>query len=237
VSFSTPDKHGLLGKPRSPRLDQFRREKGLTSMAWLEKKKLKDKQHVPHHLLLPKMIQAWGKHVTPTNLVTNVQGLLSRIQATLTDKSLSCLVKERRDKGHDALDHPLVMKEYTTRRGGPKRGVEEREIPLCMPFVKREIGKGASILKDGYLYILLDKGVLDKGVRKGVYEYAHRIVCFAYHGPPPSLHESYCLHRCFRKGRQTDSYDCLSPLHLEWGTPKENSKDRDRKKRRNPRNV
>jgi hypothetical protein len=112
-------------------------------MAWLEKKKLK--QHVPHHLLLPKMIQAWGKHVTPKGLVTNVQGLLSRIQATLTDKSLSCLEKERRDKGHDALDHPLVMKEYTTRRGGPKRGVEEREIPLCMPFVKREIGKGASI--------------------------------------------------------------------------------------------
>jgi len=213
-------------------------------MAWLEKKmfELKKKMpkeeelHVPHHLLLPKMIQAWGKHVTPTNLVTNVQGLLSRIQATLTDKSLSCLVKERRDKGHDALDHPLVMKEYTTRRGGPKRGVEEREIPLCMPFVKREIGKGASILKDGYLYILLDKGVLNKGVRKGVYEYAHRIVCFAYHGPPPP-NKTYCLHRCFRKGRQTDSYDCLSPLHLEWGTPKENSKDRDRKKRRNPRNV
>ena len=237
MSFSTPDKHGLLGKPRSPRLDQFRREKGLTSMAWLKKFKmseLNDKQPVPHHLLLPKMIQAWGEDVTPKGLVTNVQGLLSRIQATLGNKSLSCLEKERRDKSHDALDHPLVMKEHITRRGGPKRGVEEREIPLCMPFVKRKIGKGASILKDGYLYILLDKG--DKGVRRGVYEYAHRIVCFAYHGPPPP-NKTYCLHRCYSKGRQTDSYDCLSPLHLEWGTPKENSIDRDRKKRRNPRNV
>ena len=209
-------------------------------MAWLEKKmsELKKKMpkeqellHVPHHLLLPKMIQAWGEKVTPTNLVTNVQGLLSRIQATLGNKSLSCLVKERRDKGHDALNHPLVMKEYTTRRGGPRlanRGVEEREIPLCMPFVKSKIGEGAKIHDDGYLCIL---------IVKGVYEYAHRIVCFAYHGPPPSLDKSYCLHRCYSKGRQTDSYDCLSPLHLEWGTPLVNSIDRNRKKRRNPRNV
>ena len=132
-------------------------------MAWLKKKMPKEQElHVPHHLLLPKMIQAWGKHVTPTNLVTNVQGLLSRIQATLTDKSLSCLEKERRDKGHDALDHPLVMKEYTTRRGGPRlanRGVEEREIPLCMPFVKSKIGKRAKIHDDGYLCILIAKGV------------------------------------------------------------------------------
>ena len=186
-------------------------------------------------LLLPKMIQAWGKHVTPKGLVTKVQGLFTRIQATLGAKSLSCLEKESGDEGHDALDHPLVMKEYTTRRGGPrlaKRGVEEREIPLCMPFVKSKIGEGASIHEDGYLCILLDNGV----TRKGVYEYAHRIVCFAYHGPPPP-NKTYCLHRCYSKGRQTDSYDCLSPLHLEWGTPKENSKDRDRKKRRNPRNV
>jgi len=234
VSFSTPDKHGLLGKPRSPRLDQFRREKGLTSMTWLEKKmsKLKDKQHVPHHLLLPKMIQAWGEHVTPKDLVTNVQGLLSRIQATLGDKALSCFQEnERRDKGHDALDHPLVMKEHITRMGGSKhakRGVVVKEIPLCMPFVKRKIGKRAKIHDDGYLCIL---------IVKGVYEYAHRIVCFAYHGPPPSLHESYCLHRCYAKGGQTDSYDCLSPLHIEWGTPLVNSIDRDRKKRRKPRNV
>jgi hypothetical protein len=204
-------------------------------MAWLEKKmpELKKKMpkeqelHVPHHLLLPKMVQAWGEQVTSTNLVTNVQELLSRIQASLGNKSLSCLVKERRDKGHDALDHPLVMKEHITRMGGPKRGVEEREIPLCMPFVKSKIGKRAKIHDDGYLCIL---------IVKGVYEYAHRIVCFAYHGPPPP-NKTYCLHRCFRKGRQTDSYDCLSPLHLEWGTPLVNSIDRNRKKRRNPRNV
>ena len=74
-------------------------------------------------------------------------------------------------------------------------------------------------------YLLLDFG-------NGVFELARRIVCFAFHGPPPSPSSHEVLHSCYNVGRMTDSCKCLSPLHLRWGSKADNAQDRGRKKSR-----
>lgn len=46
---------------------------------------------------------------------------------------------------------------------------------------------------------------------------AHRVVCEAIHGPPPSP-EHMALHSC-------DTPLCVEATHLRWGTPAENNDD------------
>ena len=72
------------------------------------------------------------------------------------------------------------------------------------------IGGGAPSL--GYLTITL--GYLGKK-KATVTEYAHRLVLFSIHGPPPDEDTNVAMHTCHNPG-------CLNPHHLVWGTPKDN---------------
>lgn len=46
----------------------------------------------------------------------------------------------------------------------------------------------------------------------------HRLVAWAYYGPPPKGSESFACHAC-------DVRNCVSPLHLRWATHRENMAD------------
>lgn len=53
-------------------------------------------------------------------------------------------------------------------------------------------------------------------VGPGKYNKAHRLMCEAAHGPPPS--GAVVMHSCNNKW-------CVNPTHLSWGTQKENITD------------
>jgi HNH endonuclease len=63
----------------------------------------------------------------------------------------------------------------------------------------------------GYLWLTIGKD--SKG--KDVQESAHRLVLWAYVGPPPVLGKYEALHLCGNKM-------CVNPTHLVWGTHKQN---------------
>lgn len=56
--------------------------------------------------------------------------------------------------------------------------------------------------------------------------YAHQIMCWAMHGPPPSDPQQAVLvrHLCGKPS-------CINPNCLEWGTPQQNADDRSRHKK------
>lgn len=60
---------------------------------------------------------------------------------------------------------------------------------------------------------------VELGCHKGmpIIEYAHRLVLWSIHGPPPPA-AGHCLHICGHK-------DCLNPTHLVWGTAQDNKDD------------
>lgn len=66
--------------------------------------------------------------------------------------------------------------------------------------------------KNGY-------GTFRKDGAKGKNSNASRVMCEMAHGPPP-IGKPFALHSC-GNGR----IGCVSPAHLRWGTPKENSED------------
>lgn len=73
-----------------------------------------------------------------------------------------------------------------------------------------------------YLRIKLPSGDSSGIVR----EYGHRLICWAYHGPPPE-DKTVVRHTCGNhKGK------CLNPAHLEWSSVAVNSGDAVRLRRR-----
>ena len=95
-------------------------------------------------------------------------------------------------------------------------GGEEKDCNVCMPFNKRKVksrqtGKHFSILPNGYLMVNLGKGPTPQNNCK---EYAHRLVCFLFNGPPPDG-KGQVSHRCHNK-------ECLNPSHLVWASSQDN---------------
>jgi hypothetical protein len=64
--------------------------------------------------------------------------------------------------------------------------------------------------RDGYCQVWWNGGKCNA--------YVHRYICEAVHGPAPE-DKPFSLHSCRNK-------HCYSPLHLKWGSPKENTADR-----------
>jgi hypothetical protein len=231
---SPPDKNKKRGVANTIGLQGHRRRHdALPCMEWVDK--VMESHHMVStrsmvHPLLPKLISAWGEHCPKAQWGIKMQDLLLRIKNTLGRKALAC--GDDQDE-LDPLMHPLIAYQgVNTISSCPRKRVEtsmnviENE-PMCMCFGMNRVMKGDIISPEGYL--LLNLG-------NGVFELAHRIVCFAFHGPPPSpSHE--VLHSCYNVCRMTDSCKCLSPLHLRWGSKAENAQDRGRKKSRASVNI
>jgi hypothetical protein len=96
---------------------------------------------------------------------------------------------------------------FSTRRKGrmPKNGQPK---PACRRLRSRPN-------HDGYLVI----DVVDKNDARARSLLVHRLVCAAFHGPPPtSAHEAQ-----HRDGTRTNNAEA----NLKWGLPKENAEDRE----------
>lgn len=89
---------------------------------------------------------------------------------------------------------------------------------ICMPYNKamlsrkrpkaeQEVHHGISMTKGGYLQVYC--GMDSQG--KPVYEYAHRLVCFAFRGAPVDMKHKVVSHLC-------NNPTCLNPLHMVWDT-------------------
>lgn len=98
-----------------------------------------------------------------------------------------------------------------TRKGAPSAFIEkvlsgDIELPAAMcltwPYSRSDSGYG--------------------GLKVGrTYQYAHRVICEAVNGPPPS-HQHEAAHSC-GKGH----LGCIDPRHLAWKTHAENHADCD----------
>jgi hypothetical protein len=61
-------------------------------------------------------------------------------------------------------------------------------------------------------------GYLQVTLAPGVKEYAHRLICLMFNGPPPAEiphHQAVVSHKCHNKA-------CLNPIHLVWTDMKGN---------------
>jgi hypothetical protein len=93
-------------------------------------------------------------------------------------------------------------------------GNTQMDPNVCMPFnlTKVKAARYMSYRKSkGYLAVTLGDG---ESPKSPCIEYAHRLMCFFFHGPPPAGKE--CVsHRCHNK-------ECLNPSHLVWASPWDN---------------
>ena len=68
-----------------------------------------------------------------------------------------------------------------------------------------------------YLRITLQRG--KEGKESPVREYGHRLVCWAWHGPPIG-DKTVARHTCSNPNGR-----CINPAHLEWGSVADNCSD------------
>ena len=112
--------------------------------------------------------------------------------------------------GNDGLPLSNALCQYLVTNPGV-----DGEAAYCMPGKE---GKGERcvfrVTKDGYYFIYMGH---HKENHSPVWEYAHRIVCFAFNGPPLDGHEAGHLCGCA---------NCLAPTHLVSVTKAENARMR-----------
>lgn len=104
------------------------------------------------------------------------------------------------------------------------RGTVEASCAIAVlpggPDARRFIGSPSS---SGYMRLTL-ANKRPGAKRKKVRVLAHRLVCWAFHGPPPSWDRNVASHMC---GNPL----CLCPLHLAWMTRQEDAVCREWHKR------
>ena len=98
------------------------------------------------------------------------------------------------------------------------------KVDTCMPYNKaklrkRKIKDNERVknfnVQDGYLRMWCGLGPTNPNVvgsrPKNVYEYAHRLVCFSFHGAPHPHQHKVVNHLCHNR-------ECCNPRHMEWTT-------------------
>lgn len=112
------------------------------------------------------------------------------------------------------------------------RRASGHEVPACMPAQatppsrgqREKVGESGggvwTVLASGYISIHMGYRRGKPGHRKlvAVREMAHRLVCWAFYGPP--LPGQECAHLC-------GCVNCLAPLHLKWVSRDQNRRMRD----------
>ena len=88
---------------------------------------------------------------------------------------------------------------------------------ICMPYQKAKLSRkrkkaghvhpNVFLSSDGYLKVLCGY----THARKEVVEYAHRLVCIGFNGPPPDAAHNVVSHMCNHKW-------CLNPRHMRWSS-------------------
>lgn len=87
---------------------------------------------------------------------------------------------------------------------------------VCMPFSAAKVAsvRYMHVHKDGYLRLYLGRRRRQRGGRLvGVSMYAHTLICWLFHGPPPAN-----PHRTYEASHLCGCPSCLNPKHLQWAT-------------------
>lgn len=139
----------------------------------------------------------------------------------------STMARDAKRGTHDhqeCVDSPHNMFVYTL-WGSFTPSTTLPSVDLCMlctdawRFSRTNAAKGRRcfFMRQRQGYLKIDLG-------NGTYEYAHRVVCWAFNGPPPSYvlngveHHMEVCHTCHNS-------NCLNPRHLKWGTGAQNAFD------------
>jgi hypothetical protein len=139
--------------------------------------------------------------------------------------SPSTFVKEALTKVAQLLQQPLL--DVAAQAGIPMDGMIFQAVfkwikangnhclDICMPYCKAKVSKKRkrqenkvkyfNIHKGGYLRMICGSG----SVNTNIVEYAHRLVCFAFNGPPHPASDKVVSHIC------NNPY-CLNPKHMQW---------------------
>ncbi len=114
-------------------------------------------------------------------------------------------------------------------------GVQDPTLSCCLECDTKLVKKADGISKttSGYLTVYLgsmyktqEEGepgqCQEEAGMKGQKEFAHRLVCWARHGPPPEEGNIDACHKCHNK-------KCLNPWHLDWKAHPVNVQDSSQK--------
>jgi hypothetical protein len=99
--------------------------------------------------------------------------------------------------------------------------MREAEAAFGLSYFEASSTSSSNSRRDSNSYVKVQLAQ-HKTARRPISEYAHRMVLWSIHGPPPLVgehmipwHEAMCMHTC-------SNQDCLNPSHLIWGRALEN---------------
>lgn len=118
---------------------------------------------------------------------------------------------------HHIFRCPLVI----VKNGNPQPHCMTHDVPVEVEGAHDF--KQSCKRRNRYLKVVIGKN--DKG--KNVYEYCHRLLCWAFHGPPGDYEITVRGQVVDKKQEVCHTCEnpmCMNPMHLKWGTHKENMK-------------
>lgn len=158
------------------------------------------------HEVLSRCVHTWTEGGAGSRL-THLMPTLDTMSTALCDRALSGVNLHNLGgslSGYQWFMHPLMYMHD-----------DAANEDMCMEFNKNWVnfpsGHGFMSHDSGYLKIRVGKDARGKDA----YEFAHRIVCWAFEGPPGEGQQ--VCHTCH-------NVKCLNHRHLRWGLPWQNVK-------------
>lgn len=141
------------------------------------------------------------------------------------------LVKAALDALHSLLQQPLQDRARSGQIAEPwmlffhgkflwnkPAGLYYTDVCICYNKQVAMATAGVTVRPDGYLLLYVGTDVDGKPLK----EYAHRLVCLAYHGGP-TRPRGGALDWKLVVSHQCNNTCCLNPRHLQWVTQQQNS--------------